>query len=143
MKEDRKFSDLFYNAVTYAGVMIALLTATVEVFLFALDFLDKGRNLYLGLVTYLILPAFILFGLFLIPVGVYWKKSRIKRGLPNIELRRFRIDLSLSHHRNALLVFIIGTSLLILMSLIGSYKAFHYTESIQFCGVLCHEIMTK
>src|SRR3989338_5194105 len=112
-QEDKKFSYLFYNAVTYAGVMISLMTAIVEVFLFALDFFDKGRNLYLGLVTYLILPAFIIFGLALIPLGVLWKKNRIKKGLPTFELRRFRIDLSLPHHRNALLVFIIGTSILI------------------------------
>lgn len=142
MKTGRKFSYLFYNAVTYAGVMISIMVAVIETFLFTLDFFDKGRNLYLGLITYLILPAFLILGLLLIPLGVFWKQSRIKRGLPSFELRRFRIDLSLSHHRNALLVFIVGTSLLILMSLVGSYKAFHYTESVKFCGVLCHQVMT-
>ena len=138
---NKKFSSLFYNVVTYIGVMISITVASLEVFLFAIDFFDKGRNLYLGLITYLILPGVLIFGLLLIPVGVLWKKSRIDRGLPVIELRRFRIDLSLPHHRNAILVFIIGTSLLILMSIIGAYKAFHYTESVQFCGVLCHEVM--
>ena len=141
MKEDKKFSYLFYNAVTYAGVMLSLVTATVEAFLFALDFFDHGKNLYLGLFTYMLLPGLLIFGLALIPIGVLWKKSRIRRGLPTFELRRFRIDLSLSHHRNALLVFIVGTSLFVLMSLVGAYKAFHYTESVQFCGVLCHQVM--
>lgn len=139
--DNKKFSYLFYNAVTYIGVMISLVVAVVEVFLFALDFFDKGHNLYLGLITYLILPGFLILGLLLIPAGVFWKKSRIRRGLPLIELRRFRIDLSLSHHRNTLLVFIISTAILMLMSLVGSYKAFHYTESVKFCGVLCHEVM--
>lgn len=141
MSRFKKFSSLFYNVVTYAGVMISLVVAVIEVFLFALDFFDKGRNLYLGLITYLILPAGLFLGLLLIPAGVLWKQSRINRGLPTFELRRFRIDLSLSHHRNALLVFIVGTSLLMLMSLVGAYKAFHYTESVKFCGALCHEVM--
>ena len=141
MKKEKQFSDLFYNAVTYVGVMVSVVVAALEVFLFAVDFLDKGKNLYLGLITYMILPGVLIFGLFLIPVGVLWKKSRIARGLPVIELKRFRIDLSLPHHRNAILVFIIGTSLLILMSVVGAYKAFHYTESVQFCGILCHEVM--
>src|SRR3989338_999863 len=140
-KIQKKFSHLFYNVVTYAGVMLSVMVAAVEAFLFALDFFSKGKNLYLGLITYLILPGFLIFGLILIPLGVLWKKSRIDRGLPVIELKRFRVDLSLPHHRNALLVFIVGTSLLILMSVIGAYKAFHYTESVQFCGVLCHQVM--
>ena len=141
MNQEKKFSYLFYNAVTYAGVMISLVIAAIEAFLFALDFFSHGHNLYLGLITYLILPGLLIFGLTLIPLGVFWKKSRIKRGLPAFELRRFRIDLSLSHHRNALLVFIVGTALLMLMSLVGAYKAFHYTESVKFCGVLCHQVM--
>ena len=139
--KEKKFSKLFYNAVTYIGVMIGVLVAVLEAFLFTLDFFDKGRNLYLGLITYLILPGFLILGLVLIPAGVLWKQRRIKRGLPNIELRRFRVDLAIPQHRNALLIFIIGTSVLVLMSLIGSYKAFHYTESVQFCGVLCHQVM--
>src|SRR3989338_8384235 len=140
-KIQKKFSHLFYNVVTYAGVMLSVMVAAVEAFLFALDFFSKGRNLYLGLITYLILPGFLILGLILIPAGVLWKQSRIRRGLPTFELRRFRVDLSLSHHRNALLVFIIGTALLMLMSLVGAYKAFHYTESVQFCGVVCHQVM--
>ncbi|MBI2094734.1 MAG: NapC/NirT family cytochrome c [Candidatus Omnitrophica bacterium] len=139
--KEHKFSKLFYNAVTYAGVMLSILVATLEAFLFALDFFDKGRNLYLGLITYLILPGVLVLGLLLIPLGVLWKKRRIDRGLPNIELRRFRVDLAIPQHRNAILVFIVGTSVLVLMSVIGSYKAFHYTESVQFCGVLCHDVM--
>ena len=94
MKKEKQFSDLFYNAVTYVGVMVSVVVAALEVFLFAVDFLDKGKNLYLGLITYMILPGVLIFGLFLIPVGVLWKKSRIARGLPVIELKRFRIDLS-------------------------------------------------
>lgn len=133
---------MFYNVITYLGVMISITVASIEVFLFALDFFDHGKNLYLGLITYLILPAFLILGLLLIPIGYFWKKNRIAKGLPVIELQRFRIDLSISQHRNMLLVFITGTSLLILMSVIGAYKAFHYTESVQFCGVLCHGVMT-
>lgn len=141
VSKEKKFSQLFYNAVTYLGVMISLLVAVVEVFLFALDFFDKGRNLYLGLVTYLILPVFLIFGLLLIPVGVLWKRWRIHRGLSPVEFRRFRIDLAIPQHRNALLVFIIGTSAVVVMTMMGAYKGFHYTESVKFCGALCHKVM--
>jgi nitrate/TMAO reductase-like tetraheme cytochrome c subunit len=137
----KRFSELFYNAVTYLGLLISILVVTLEVFLFALDFFSAGGNVYLGLITYLILPGFLFFGLALVPVGYYWKKRRLRRGLPRHELKPFRIDLALSSHRNALLVFIVGTSLLVLLSIVGSYQAYHYTESVAFCGTLCHEVM--
>jgi hypothetical protein len=38
-------------------------------------------------------------------------------------------------------LFIAGSVLFLLLTAIGSYKAFHYTESIEFCGTLCHKVM--
>jgi nitrate/TMAO reductase-like tetraheme cytochrome c subunit len=29
----------------------------------------------------------------------------------------------------------------VVFTIIGSYKAFHYTESVEFCGKLCHKVM--
>ncbi|NOY82014.1 MAG: cytochrome C [Kiritimatiellaeota bacterium] len=141
MTKPRRFSRLFYNRITYMGVIIFLIFTVVEICLFILDFLEKGKNLYLGLVMYALLPGVIFFGILLIPAGVFWKKRRIRREFPDVELGRFRIDLSLPHHRNALLVFIIAFSVLIFISLVGSYKAFQYSESVKFCGALCHEVM--
>lgn len=141
MDKERTFGNLFYNVITYSGVLLSLVVLVAELFLFAADFASGGSHMYLQLVTYLILPGFLFIGLLLIPIGYFWKKRRIRRGAPTFELRNLRIDLALRHHRNALLVFIIGTSLLVLMSLVGSYQAFHYTESVSFCGTLCHEVM--
>lgn len=134
------FSDLFYNVWTYAGVVLSLLIFVLEIFLFVLDFF-RGGNVYLGIVTYLILPAVLFIGLLLIPFGMLWKRRRIRKGVTAPELQVLRIDLAIPTHRNALLVFIVGTALLVLMSLIGSYQAFQYSESVEFCGTLCHSVM--
>lgn len=141
MVAQRRFADLFYNAVTYLGVLTSLMVFIIEVFLFAIDFFSGTANLYLGLITYLVLPGVLLFGLALIPLGVWWKRRRLQRGIPQPELRSFRVDLAIPAHRNALLVFIVGTAILVLMSLVGSYQAYHYTESVPFCGTLCHTVM--
>ena len=58
----------------------------------------------------------------------------IKKGWPII-------DLNVLRYRNAILIFSIGTIILFILSSIGSYEAFHYTESVEFCGTLCHEVM--
>ena len=39
------------------------------------------------------------------------------------------------------IIFIFGTVFLLIISSIGSYEAFHYTESVEFCGKLCHKVM--
>jgi hypothetical protein len=51
------------------------------------------------------------------------------------------INLNLSSHRNAILVFLVGTIIFLLLSSIGSYEVYHYTESNEFCGKTCHTVM--
>ncbi|MCR4336993.1 MAG: NapC/NirT family cytochrome c, partial [Candidatus Omnitrophica bacterium] len=137
-----KFSDYFYNTLSYIGVALAILFVLVECLLFAIDFFSKDSNIYLGILTYLILPVFLILGLILIPIGALWKKHRINRGLSELPKKKFYFDLSLATHRNALIVFIIGTIFFLIMTTIGTYKAYHYTESVAFCGLTCHKVMS-
>lgn len=136
-----RYSVFFYNTVSYCGVALALVVFIIECFLFGLDFLDKGANVYLGIITYILLPPFLILGLILIPVGAVIKKRRIAKGLAEAAPKKIQIDFSLATHRNAAMVFVIVTSILIIMTAIGSYKAYTYTESVQFCGVTCHNVM--
>lgn len=136
-----QFSQLFYNRVTYLGVFLSLLVFVIEFFLFGLDFIAKGHNVYLGIFTYVLLPPFLILGLLLIPLGAYRKRKRILKGLDLPQPKSIYIDPTIPAHRNAIFVFVIGTSLLVIMTVIGSYKAFHYTESVHFCGLLCHQVM--
>jgi hypothetical protein len=51
------------------------------------------------------------------------------------------IDLNDRAHRNAALIFVVGSLLLIFVSAFGSYQASQYTDSVGFCGTLCHSVM--
>ncbi len=51
------------------------------------------------------------------------------------------IDLRDSRQWNAVAVFIFVTIVFLLLTGIGSYQAFHYTETNEFCGTLCHQVM--
>lgn len=141
MKGKKSFSPYFYNPITYAGVLLALLIFVVEAFLFAVDFFAHGSNLYLGMLTYVALPPFLFLGLAMIPLGALWKRRRVLRGEVSLHPKPFHLDLSVASHRNAILVFFVGTSVLVIMSLVGAYKGFQYTESTEFCGTLCHQVM--
>lgn len=136
------FSIFFYNSLTYAGVALALLVFLAECLLFALDFFSPSSNAYLELFTYVLLPPFLILGLVLIPIGAWNKRRRFLKGKTDAKPRTFFINPSIPTHRNAIFIFSLGTVILIVMTAVGSYKTFHYAESVQFCGTTCHKIMT-
>ena len=74
--------------------------------------------------------------------GALRKRNRVRKGLAEAQPKPFLFDPSVPQHRNAILVFLVGGTILVAMTAIGSYKAFHYTESVQFCGVTCHKVMS-
>jgi hypothetical protein len=138
---EKRFAESFYNPITWIGTWLAIFVLVVECVLFALDFLSDRASPYLGLLTYLVLPPILLFGLLLIPIGAIRRKNRLKKGLDVFELRTFKIDLTRASHRNAILVFIAGSAFVFLLTLVASVKVFHYSESVKFCGLTCHSVM--
>lgn len=123
------------NWLSILGVTIALVSLLLILFLWIISFSSKSNGAYLGLINYIILPSILILGLFLIPVGMLKNKKKIgEEAWP-------KIDLNDSPHRNAFFIFITGSIILIFLSAIGSYEAFHITESVEFCGKLCHEVM--
>lgn len=132
-----KLPNSAYNWISLSGAVIAIISLFMIIFLFAISyFLDRGGS-YLGLVIYIIIPAFLVVGLLLIPIGMiknHNKEKDEKRKLPYIDLNQIT-------HRNAFLVFVTGTIIFLFISAFGSYEAFHYTESTEFCGTVCHSVM--
>jgi nitrate/TMAO reductase-like tetraheme cytochrome c subunit len=126
-----------YNWISLSGAVVAIISLFMIIFLFSISyFLDRGGS-YLGLVIYMLLPALLILGLILIPIGMIINFSSSKgaeRKLPFINLNH-------DTHRNAFMVFVTGSIIFLFISAIGSYEAFHYTESTEFCGTLCHSVM--
>lgn len=120
---------------------MAAVSALVVLFFLILSIVSERINPYVGILIYLVLPAFLIIGLLLVPSGMYLEwRSRQRTGLVTYE-KWPDINLNVPRHRNAALVFLIGTLLFLLMSSVGMYQAYHYTESIQFCGLVCHRVM--
>ncbi|MEJ2033931.1 MAG: NapC/NirT family cytochrome c [Deltaproteobacteria bacterium] len=129
------------NWLSLTGAMIALITFFMIVFLSVVAIFLEPKEIYLGLVTFILLPAVMIAGLVLIPIGMYLKsREEKKRGLAEIPVWP-SIDLNDPRHRHGFFIFTIGTTIFLFMSAIGSYEAFHYTESVAFCGKLCHRVM--
>lgn len=137
-----KLPKSYYNIVSFVGTVIALIALFLILFLMIIGFLYADTSSYLGLFTYIIVPGFLIIGLMLIPIGmVIERKRRKKRELEYLKKGWPIIDLNISKYRNAVAVFGVGTTILLVLSSIGTYEAFHYSESTEFCGTLCHEVM--
>ena len=132
----------YHNWISYAGTVIAVLAFITFVFL--LIFHSFGGALhapYGGLVIFIIVPAFLILGLLLIPfvmVFEWWPWSRHQP--PSIAAYP-ELDLNLPRHRRVLGFVSLVTLILVFLSVFGSYKAYEYTESVAFCGTLGHRVM--
>lgn len=137
-----KLPKSYYNLFSFVGTIIAGMSLFM-IFLFsAVGYFYEDTSTYLGLFVFIILPIFLIIGLLIIPLGMMIEvRRRKKRELEYIRKGWPIIDLNISRYRNAILIFSIGTIVLFFLSAMGSYEAFHYTESVEFCGTLCHDVM--
>lgn len=137
-----KLPKSYYNTVSFIGTIIAGMSLFMIILFSIVAFMYEDTSSYLGLFVYIIIPSFLILGLIIIPIGMMIEvKRRKKRELEYIKKGWPIIDLNVSRYRNAILIFSFGTIVLFILSSIGSYEAFHYSESVEFCGTLCHEVM--
>ncbi len=132
---------LLAHPISMAGAALAIVSAA-NIFLFVLlDFIAKHPNPYIGILAYMVAPGFLFCGLLLIAFGA-WRQRRGRPWKQSDEAPQYpRIDLNDAAQRSAALSF--GGFLLafVLISSAGTYKAYEYSESIQFCGLTCHTVM--
>jgi hypothetical protein len=130
----------FKNWTSIAGVALMASAFIGSVFFFAQEVI-LGQSPYGGIV-YLAATAAIVVGFLLVPIGMLRQRRRRLAGHDRSHaLSRFSLDLSKPEHRYFVLSFLGGALLILILVGVGSYKTFHATESVGFCGQLCHEVM--
>jgi len=137
---NKRFPSSFYNPLTFAGVLIAVISFGLILFLMLLELLATEHKPYMGIIAFVILPGILIIGLILIAFGAYREHMREKSG----HFRHYKfpvLDLNNPQHRRAFIIFSVGTILLLLFTAFGSFQAYEYTDSDQFCGTVCHKVM--
>lgn len=130
------------NWISITGSVLAVFNLATILSLMLLNTVFNFGGTYIGLFIYIVLPAFMVTGLLLIPIGMRINRAKARReeaegGVKNWPIINFNNPAT----RNASIIFIFGTVFLLVISSVGSYEAFHYTESVEFCGKLCHKVM--
>lgn len=129
---------LHRNLTTWIGSAIAVIALANVLFLLALDLVGVRTNPYIGILAYMVLPAVLLFGLLLVPVGMLLERRRRRRALPDKIAPYPRIDLNDPRQRSGVVFLLVGSLFFLMLTAIGSYRAHEYTDSVEFCGELCH-----
>ncbi len=130
---------LIKNWLSLTGLVIVAGSLFSFLLLFLLDSLAHFANPYVGVLTYLVAPVFTVIGLALTGLGILrWRWRIAKKGEA---IQALRIDLSRARDRRLMAVFVSFAGVFLLVSALGSYQTYHFTESVQFCGQACHTVM--
>jgi len=132
-----------YNWMSVIGSAIAASANTIAIFLVALGMLTGDTSGYAGLL--LIFPvAFALLGFVLIAAGFVRERRRQKRGVHSSFFERTIVDPFHFVSRTGLVVILAGLALgtFAVMGVGASGLAvIEYSESNEFCGQMCHQVM--
>ena len=132
---------LFYgnNPLSLIGGALTSASALTLIGFWVVEIFGHGgsNNPYLGILFDLCLPALFLFGLFLIPVGIWRRRSHLKATgqIPSIFPQ---IDLRDPIFRHGVDFVIIATFINFAIVGTASYRGVAYMDTPSFCGQACH-----
>lgn len=138
--EDKR-PHLSNNWMTLFGAVAAFIAGFTILFLLVINYTVGIKNPYLGVMLYMALPTALMAGLLLIPLGMYIRWRALQKGGVITFVKWPYINLNTKEHRKAALVFVTGSLLFVLISAVGIYEGYHYTDSVAFCGLTCHKVM--
>ena len=132
---------LFRNYISFAGAAIVVAMLASILLLFLIEVTGATDNPYLGILTYVIFPSILGFGLLVIFAGMFWERRR-RRRTGSAEIMPYPVlDLNDPRRRRTFFAFLTVSFLFISMSAFGSYRAYEHSESVAFCGQTCHTVM--
>ncbi|HWX22567.1 MAG TPA: NapC/NirT family cytochrome c [Candidatus Binatia bacterium] len=129
----------FRNWMSLTGLVVMVGSLFSFLFLLLLDALAHFANPYIGILTFMVAPAFLVIGLVLALLGAWFRHRQIVKTVG--PMPPLRIDLTRTRDRRVLGFFLAGSVVFLLVAAVGSYQTYRFTESVQFCGQACHGVM--
>jgi len=97
------------------------------------------ENQYAAIVTFLVFPSGMIFGLVLIPVASYMRRKKWFKD--SLTSGTVIVDFGKPRHRKGVALFLVLSIVNIAVFSLVIYEAYHFTESDFFCGAVCHTVM--
>jgi hypothetical protein len=75
-----RLREFMRNPISIIGLAIALVAFGNFLFLFFIDLTSQRPSPYVGILAYMVVPAFLVLGLILIPLGVWYDRRKKRQG---------------------------------------------------------------
>lgn len=138
--EGFSYRSLLRNYISLTGLALAVVALANIVVLFLIDVTSAEPSPYLGILAYMLFPGFLIVGLALAAFGVWRERHRRLEAVPE-GAKLPTIDLNQPGQRSRLAFFLTFIFVFVMLSAVGSYQAYEFTDSTRFCGQLCHTVM--
>jgi NapC/NirT cytochrome c family, N-terminal region len=132
---------LIRNPISLIGAALGATSLLTIVCLFLINLVSAQPGPYVGILLFMVAPGFLIVGILLIFLGMGLERRRRRRAALDMIPQFPRLDLNVPAQRNAFAFFVSATFLFLLISAMGTYRAYEFTDSVQFCGQTCHTVM--
>jgi hypothetical protein len=132
---------LYRNAISLVGTLISGGSILLIIFALALEYSAKRPSPYIGIFTYMLFPMFFAVGAAVFLYGMRHESMRRRRVGSEDALPYPLVDLNIPRHRKRFVYISLGGTFLAVFMAFITYNAFLYSESVPFCGTLCHTVM--
>ena len=131
------------SRVAVAGALVSGLVLPVLLFSVLLDMRGVVENPYFGFLIYMVMGPLFVAGLVTVAVGLLLFRDKEEIGLFALEYIREQMAMPGRLTRVRRLIYLTLFLSLLIVAVIGvvSYTGFTYTQSVSFCGQLCHTVM--
>jgi nitrate/TMAO reductase-like tetraheme cytochrome c subunit len=126
------------NPISLLGGAITTASAVTMIGYWLVELIGRPHeNPYLGIIFFLLLPALFVFGLILIPIGIFVRR-RALQSTGQIPAKYPRVDFNDRVFRRGVDIVLLATIVNLLIVSLASYRGAAYMDSPQFCGQSCH-----
>ncbi len=139
MNEPGRISGLLKNWVSLTGIFLGACAITTGIVLMVIDAAQENLSPYFGILVYLLVPGFIVGSAMLVLLGMLWTRRRMRRQgyVPRLPV----IDLGDRRTLSRFAIYAVLGGLFVVVSAVATYRTYHFTESVTFCGKVCHQVM--
>jgi hypothetical protein len=130
------------NGISLVGTALAASALALIITLFSMELFGFEGGPYIGILTYLILPALFVIGLIIIPIGVVLWRRKMHREHGGEDITLLPVfDLNSQATRRWVGIFLVASVVNVAVIAGATYKGVHYMETVEFCGLTCHTVM--
>ena len=136
-----KSPSLLRNPLSLFGLAVTVTATAFGLPMMFLDMFSRRTHPYLAVLIYLVLPFVAAGGVGLAVVGVLWERRRRRRRPGMVVPPLPRVDLNQPAHQVAVVGALTTMMVIVVLFSVTGYRAYHFTESVKFCGLVCHQVM--